>query len=92
VSAATTPTPWWVRIERSTGDVDAFGPYPHQGAARHAMNHAPLIDAECEQDAYDCWVSDDEPAPADRVLIDLDDPDHTGRTGGQTTPATLEPQ
>jgi len=41
--------------------------------AVHALDHGPLIDSICEEDAIDCYVSED---PADlegREVIDPDD-------------------
>lgn len=70
---------YWVRIERESGAVLAFGPYDTQDQANHAMEHALLIDAECQHDAVDCWADDTLPQPdEEQIIVDLTDPHHTG--------------
>ena len=74
--------PWWVYIQRDHSDTDlAVGPYPDQESATLAMNEALLITGFCEEDCLDCWISMDQPEEPEKheiVVVDLDDPDHTG--------------
>lgn len=68
----------WVRIERENSANLMLGPYPDEAAAERAMNSA-LVDGFCEEDALDCYVDSGAPGEEDeQVIIDLNDPHHTG--------------
>jgi hypothetical protein len=87
LSPALAAAPWWVQIERQDASDLAVGPYPNETAAELAMSDALLIDGFCEQNALDCFVTDIAPsADVEQVIIDLDDPHHTGQSE-VTTPA-----
>lgn len=73
------PTAWWVRLERDhLAPEMSIGPYPTEAAAVHAMEHALLIDGECQENALECSVTNEPDVTDEFVLIDLQDPDHTG--------------
>ena len=83
---------WWIWIERSQGYVgypatgkDMYlGPWPadQKEAARHAMNESLLVQSELDPPigGTDCRIVQEDPDPAtnDVVLIDHNDPNHTG--------------
>lgn len=83
--AAPGPAPeragWWVWVQRDLGEPDAaVGPYPDQDAAVLAMEDSILVQGIVEENCLECFVSQERPAEdTDLYLIDLDDPDHTGR-------------
>lgn len=75
----TIDTAHWVWLERDEKDM-YIGPYSTESDAVRAMEHALLIEGECQEDATDCatFYGSPDPAISDVVLIDPDDPDHTG--------------
>lgn len=73
------PQAWWVVIERND-DPDTFvGPYPTQAAAERACEFATLVDelvvTGCSAAAVVAGIP---PDGALEVLVDLEDPTHTG--------------
>ena len=74
--------PWWIVIERDSGSDLAVGPFPTEAMAAVSMDDSLLIQGLVEEDCLDCWTTnkllpDNDPS-IERVIIDLDDPDHTG--------------
>ena len=69
-----------IYIERQYSADLWVGPYPTTADAEHALAHARLIDGFCQEDCLDARVFDHAHVPANAtvVLIDLNDPDHTG--------------
>lgn len=72
--------PWWIYVERERLPDLALGPFPNKEAAAHSMNESLLMDGIAEEDCIDSWVANDQPGDIGftPVIIDLDDPDHTG--------------
>ena len=74
--------PWWIVIERDRGRDVAVGPFLTEAMATVSMDDSLLIQGLVEEDCLDCWTTnkllpDNDPS-IERVIIDLDDPDHTG--------------
>ena len=74
--------PWWIVIERDRGNDVAVGPFPTEAMATVSMEDSLLIQGLVEEDCLDCWITNkalpnDDPS-TEQVIIDLDDPDHTG--------------
>lgn len=71
---------FWIYIDRQYSRNLAVGPYFSRTVADHAMQNALLIDAFCEEDCLDAYISEETPKLSERniVKVDLDDPDHTG--------------
>jgi len=69
--------PAWVYVERSTGHLDAVGPYESLEMAYGAMAESELIDAEAQSDAYEMWVAETTPDEyaAEAALRKLSDDD-----------------
>lgn len=68
---------WWIHI---TGELPdrIYGPYPTQEVAIKAMQDSLLIEGECQEDCYDCWVDQTGPYDQDLVtLVDLEDEYYT---------------
>lgn len=78
------PGTHWIVIDRDFHPSEALGPYPTAVAAEHAMEHALLVEGECQEDCLDCWTApvDEVDPDLEIVLIDPDDEDHTGRPAG----------
>ena len=74
--------PWWIYVERERLPDLALGPFPDEEMAVHSMNESLLMDGITEEDCTDSWVTNDQPDGSrptpEQVIIDLDDPDHTG--------------
>jgi len=69
----------WVYIERSTGQLDAVGPYSSLELAYGAMAESELIDAEAQSDAYEIWAAETTPDEyaAEAALRAVSDDDGT---------------
>ena len=72
---------WWVLLYREHHQDAAVGPYPTEDDATKAMTFSLLIDSLCEEDCTDCVVVEliDYPPDVDVHVIDMNDPNHTGR-------------
>jgi len=77
---------FWVVIEREQPAKDmAIGPYASDEDAELAMDQALLVEGELQEGGTDCFVTSitsywEDVHPAyDVVLIDLDNPDYTGK-------------
>jgi hypothetical protein len=74
----------YIVIEREHAVPLLVGPYPDAVVAGAALEHSLLIDGLCEEDCTDAYTTPDIPGvsinghAAELLIVDLDNPDHTG--------------
>ena len=86
----------WIIIERDRDLPLLIGPYPDDAVAEQALEESVLIDGLCQENCLDAYTTNDEPTvltgrghKAELMLVDLNDPDHTGQA--YTDPDYREP-